>query len=106
MEKKVLEANTLRGDRGQGTINQKDYMEKARDVYKYKGRLLLGDGQKARLELTWQRDGKESKVLGIADGKQIIGFGESLDTRDKPFPQYRIFTALCGQYTARHGLMP
>src|SRR5262245_63913230 len=75
-------------------------------MYKYKGRLLLGGGQKARLELTWQRAGKENRDLVIADGKQLIGVGEHVDTKGKPVPQARTFTALCGPYTARRGLLP
>ena len=75
-------------------------------MYLYKGRLLLGGGQKARLELTGQSDGKENRDLVVADGKQLIGVGEHLDTKGKPVPQARTFTSLCGQYTARRGLLP
>src|SRR5262249_56217174 len=42
------------------------------------------------------------------EGKQVIGVGEheSIDTKGKPVPQARTLTALCGQYTARRGLLP
>jgi outer membrane lipoprotein-sorting protein len=107
MEKKVREADTLRVVVEQGDVYHTElYRSKGREMYKYKGRLLLGGGQKARLELTWQSDGKGHKDLVIADGKQLIGAGEHLDTKGKPVPQPRTHTAFCGQYTARLGLLP
>jgi outer membrane lipoprotein-sorting protein len=107
MEQQVREADTLRVVVEQGDVYQPElYRSRGREVYKYKGRLLLGGGQKARLELTRQSAGKENRDLVIADGKQLIGVGEHVDTKGKPVPQARTLTALCGQYTARRGLLP
>jgi outer membrane lipoprotein-sorting protein len=109
MEKKVREADTLRVVVEQGDVYHTElYMSRGREMYKYKGRLLLGGGQKARLELTWLRDGKENMDLLIADGKQLIGVGEheAIDTKGKPVPVSRTLTALLGQYAARLGLLP